>query len=162
MYLKIFICMMRYHQHEQQMISLSTSYPLNDVDIIQAKDNRAPTNFPQSGKSNAVSYDQLKRSLTAYLKLAGRSMTGFLDMGDKVIYNTQLDNTPLSNDSWIENINFVKQKFVIKSGATMTGNLDRCVNKITSNAFPIASSDLTNKNYVDDMFAGYTAMRVAK
>ena len=44
--------------------------------------------------------------------------------------------------------------YVLKAGDTMTGNLNMGSNKVTSSATPSATSDLTNKQYVDAAVAG--------
>jgi hypothetical protein len=44
--------------------------------------------------------------------------------------------------------------YVLKAGDTMTGNLNMGANKVTSSATPSATSDLTNKQYVDAAVAG--------
>ncbi|KAK3594981.1 hypothetical protein CHS0354_019909, partial [Potamilus streckersoni] len=83
-------------------------------------------------------------------------------MRGNVLYSTQLDNTQLSNDSWLATVKFVRQTLLIKSGVTRTGNLDIGVNKITSTAFPTTISDLIRKIHVDDTVTCYTARGVAK
>jgi len=45
-------------------------------------------------------------------------------------------------------------EFVKKAGDTMTGTLNMGSNKVTSSATPSATSDLTNKQYVDAAVAG--------
>jgi hypothetical protein len=44
--------------------------------------------------------------------------------------------------------------YVLKAGDTMTGTLNMGSNKVTSSATPSATSDLTNKQYVDAAVAG--------
>ncbi|KAK3591553.1 hypothetical protein CHS0354_041596 [Potamilus streckersoni] len=97
-----------------------------------------PTHRHPIGKSDAISYDQLKGSMTNLLHMGG------------VIYNIHLHKAPLSKD------NFVRQ-LCDKSGDTTTSTLDMGVNKIISTGFP-TTSNLTNKNYVDNVITGYTAI----
>ncbi|KAL3891728.1 hypothetical protein ACJMK2_003977 [Sinanodonta woodiana] len=77
-------------------------------------------------------------------------MAGNVNVGGKLIINTQLDYTMLTNRYFSKHVKFVKDNFVIKSGDTMLNNLDMASNKLITTAIASAKSDLTNKKY-DDM-----------
>ena len=112
-----------------------------------------------TGGSSGISISELNTALATKLSLDGSlPMGGALDMGGSIIKNLPV-TAPTDNSqaiSWAQDISLVVDAVnaiaLPLAGGTMTGNIAMGGKSITGMADPIAPTDASTKQYVDNNY----------
>lgn len=93
-------------------------------------------------------------NVTGYLPLSGGTMTGNVNLNNKVISNvpTPVANSDAVNKKYVDD-KLISSSYLPLAGGTMTGNIDLNSKVISNVPIPTLSGDASNKGYVDGKLA---------